>query len=112
MIFFISLEYLLKVFQRGCLEDFRRTLIISGNQGVNTAIDKVEYVDEGYPLIKAGDIRGNFCIDDIVLSDEGIKDFGTYRVDASKTLWSDFFIPSGTPQVEELVFAIDPDQAL
>jgi len=55
---------------------------------------------------------GNFCIDDIVLSDEGINDFGAYRVDASKTLWSDFFIPSGTPQVEELVFAIDPNQAL
>ena len=29
------------------------TLIKSGNQGVNTAIDKVEYVDSGIPIIKS-----------------------------------------------------------
>jgi hypothetical protein len=30
--------------------------------GVNTAIDNVEYVGDGYPLVKAGDIRENFDI--------------------------------------------------
>jgi hypothetical protein len=33
-----------------------------GNQGVNTAIYNVEYVGDGYPLGKAGDIRENFDI--------------------------------------------------
>jgi type I restriction enzyme S subunit len=36
-----------------------KDLLISANQGVNTAIDKVDYVLNGYPLIKAGDIRQN-----------------------------------------------------
>ena len=38
-------------------------LIQFGNQGVNTAIDFVEYVEQGYPLIKAGDIRGDFNLE-------------------------------------------------
>lgn len=41
-----------------------RYLIKFGNQGVNTAIDKVEYSDEGYPIIKAGNIRGKFELND------------------------------------------------
>jgi len=40
-----------------------KDLIEFGNQGVNTAIDHVEYVKKGYPLIKAGDIRENFDLD-------------------------------------------------
>jgi len=37
-----------------------KNLLIRGNQGVNTAIDKVEYVDDGIPMLKAGDIKENF----------------------------------------------------
>jgi type I restriction enzyme, S subunit len=38
-------------------------LISTGNQGVNTAIDTVEYVNNGYPLLKAGDIRQRFNLE-------------------------------------------------
>ena len=72
-----------------------------------------EIVADAAAVILAKDSRqfsGNFCIDDILLSKEGIDDFSNYRVDKSKTLWSDFFVPSETPQVEELVFAIDPNE--
>lgn len=37
-----------------------KNLLIRGNQGVNTAIDKVEYVNDGIPIIKAGNIREKF----------------------------------------------------
>ena len=51
----------------------------------------------------AGTFSGNFCIDDLLLAEEGIKDFSSYRVDPEKELWSDFFVPADTPEVEALV---------
>jgi type I restriction enzyme, S subunit len=36
-----------------------KELVVRGNQGINTAIDKVEYVDKGIPILKAGDIKQN-----------------------------------------------------
>ncbi len=36
---------------------------------------------------------GNFCIDDKVLYDSGVRDFDSYRVDRSVPLMSDFFVP-------------------
>jgi citronellol/citronellal dehydrogenase len=36
---------------------------------------------------------GNFCIDDKVLYDSGVRDFESYRVDRSVPLMSDFFVP-------------------
>ena len=50
---------------------------------------------------------GNFCIDDLLLAAEGIKDFSSYRVDPEKELWSDFFVPTDTPEVEALVMPMN-----
>ena len=36
---------------------------------------------------------GQFCIDDKVLYDSGVRDFEHYRVDPSRPLMSDFFVP-------------------
>ena len=36
---------------------------------------------------------GNFCIDDKVLYESGVRDFEHYRVDPSVPLMSDFFVP-------------------
>ena len=36
---------------------------------------------------------GNFCIDDRVLYDSGVRDFEPYRMDRSVPLMSDFFVP-------------------
>ena len=39
------------------------------------------------------EFTGNFCIDDKILFDSGVRDFEPYRVDASVPLLSDFFVP-------------------
>ena len=41
----------------------------------------------------AREFTGNFCIDDKVLHDSGVRDFERYRVDPSVPLMSDFFVP-------------------
>ena len=56
----------------------------------------------------AGEFTGNFCIDDVLLSSEGITDFSGYRMDPEKSLWSDFFVPDDIPEVEPLVMAMNP----
>ncbi|HYD89062.1 MAG TPA: NAD(P)-dependent oxidoreductase [Vitreimonas sp.] len=40
---------------------------------------------------------GNFFIDDVLLYAEGERDFDKYRVDPSKPLMPDFFVPGDTP---------------
>jgi len=40
---------------------------------------------------------GNFFIDDVLLYAEGERDFDKYRVDPSKPLMPDFFVPENTP---------------
>ena len=39
------------------------------------------------------EFTGQFCIDDKVLYDSGVRDFEHYRVDPSRPLMSDFFVP-------------------
>jgi citronellol/citronellal dehydrogenase len=39
------------------------------------------------------EFTGQFCIDDKVLNESGVRDFEPYRVDASVPLMSDFFVP-------------------
>ena len=39
------------------------------------------------------EFTGQFCIDDKVLYDSGVRDFEHYRVDPSVPLMSDFFVP-------------------
>jgi len=39
------------------------------------------------------EFTGNFCIDDRILYDSGVRDFEPYRVDRSSPLMSDFFVP-------------------
>ena len=41
----------------------------------------------------AQSFSGNFLIDDIFLSGEGVTDFDQYRVDPSRPLLPDFFVP-------------------
>jgi citronellol/citronellal dehydrogenase len=41
----------------------------------------------------AREFTGHFCIDDKLLYASGVRDFERYRVDASVTLMSDFFVP-------------------
>ena len=54
------------------------------------------------------EFTGNFCIGDVLLAEEGVTDFSVYRMDADKPLWSDFFVPEGTPEIEPLLAVTNP----
>jgi citronellol/citronellal dehydrogenase len=41
----------------------------------------------------ASQFSGNFCIDDNLLADHGVTDFDGYRVDPTRPLQPDFFVP-------------------
>jgi citronellol/citronellal dehydrogenase len=48
---------------------------------------------------------GNFCIDDTLLYEHGVKDFEKYRVDKSVELAPDFFVPDSIPPPPGVVIA-------
>jgi citronellol/citronellal dehydrogenase len=48
---------------------------------------------------------GRFLIDDSFLASEGIADFELYRVDPSKPLALDFFVPDDVPPPPGVVIA-------
>ena len=54
------------------------------------------------------DFTGQFCIDDVLLAETGMTDFSGYRIDSGQALWSDFFVPDDTPEIEPLVMPPDP----
>lgn len=45
---------------------------------------------------------GSFFIDDLVLYEAGVRDFDKYRVDPTKPLMPDFFVPENTPLPAEI----------
>ncbi len=45
----------------------------------------------------AREFTGQFCIDDTLLHQFGVRDFDQYRVDPSKPLMPDFFVPDDMP---------------
>ena len=61
--------------------------------------------DAAYLILskKASEYTGNFCIDDVLLNQNGTTDFNKYRIDNNEPLWKDFFVPDDTPQIEPLV---------
>lgn len=45
----------------------------------------------------ARSFTGNFVIDDVILYEAGVRDFDKYRVDPTKPLIPDFFVPENVP---------------
>jgi citronellol/citronellal dehydrogenase len=45
----------------------------------------------------ARSFTGNFCIDDTLLYEHGVRDFERYRVDPTLELAPDFFVPADIP---------------
>ena len=59
--------------------------------------------DAAHAILTQGvDFSGNFLIDDTFLASMGISDFSRYRMDASRDLAPDFFVPDGSPAPESL----------
>ena len=56
----------------------------------------------------AREFTGQLCSDDGFLAGEGETNFAQYRVDPEQTLWSDFFLPDDTPEIEPVVVMKGP----
>lgn len=72
---------------------------LAGEEGLKHC-RTVEIMADAAHAILTRDARsctGNFFIDDLVLAEEGVTDFDQYRVDPTKPLMPDFFVPADTP---------------
>ena len=60
--------------------------------------------DAAYEILTkdSKEFTGNFCIDDIVLHETGVKDFSKYASVPFNELMPDFFVPDNTPLPEEI----------
>jgi citronellol/citronellal dehydrogenase len=70
-----------------------------GGEAVMRASRKPEILaDAAWRIFhKPVSFSGNFLIDDTFLAAEGVTDFDRYRVDATKPLQPDFFVPDDVP---------------
>jgi citronellol/citronellal dehydrogenase len=72
---------------------------IVGGEEVMRASRSPEIVADAAHVIltkPARDFTGNFCIDDTLLAQHGVRDFDRYRIDPSVDLTPDFFVPEDT----------------
>ncbi len=75
---------------------------LAGDEGMKHC-RSVEIMADAAHLILTRNSReftGNFCIDDTLLAAHGVTDFDKYRVDPSKPLMPDFFVPDDMPPPE------------
>ena len=70
--------------------------LLAGDEGMGHC-RKAEIVADAawHVLNKSKAFSGNFLIDDTFLAQNGVTDFDPYRVDPSKELMPDFFVPDG-----------------
>jgi citronellol/citronellal dehydrogenase len=83
---------------------------LGGEEGMRSC-RTVEIMADAAHAIFAKDARaftGNFLIDDSFLYVEGVRDFDKYRVDASRPLMPDFFVPADSPPPPGVVLAAPP----
>lgn len=69
--------------------------VLLGDEGMQQARTPEILADAAYRVFikKADGFTGHFLIDDTFLHEEGVTDFDAYRVDASRPLLPDFFVP-------------------
>ena len=60
--------------------------------------------DSAYEILtkSSKEFTGNFCIDDMILYEAGVKDFSKYASAPFGELMPDFFVPDDTPLPEEI----------
>jgi citronellol/citronellal dehydrogenase len=73
--------------------------VLSGEEGLKHCRTPEILADAAYLIFdkRARSFTGNFLIDDTFLSENGATDFDKYRVDPSKSLLPDFFVPDSGP---------------
>jgi citronellol/citronellal dehydrogenase len=72
---------------------------LAGDEGMKHCRTVDILADAAYVIFgkKAKDFTGNFLIDDTFLAANGVTDFDQYRVDPTKDLMPDFFVPDSAP---------------
>ncbi|MBV8976554.1 MAG: NAD(P)-dependent oxidoreductase [Alphaproteobacteria bacterium] len=72
---------------------------LAGDEGMRHCRTVDILSDAAYRIFTkpAREFTGNFLIDDTFLAGEGVADFDKYRVDPTKTLMPDFFVPDSMP---------------
>jgi citronellol/citronellal dehydrogenase len=72
---------------------------LTGEEGMRHCRTTDIIADAAYAIFNkpARQCTGNFFIDDVLLYSEGERDFDKYRVDPTKPLMPDFFVPENTP---------------
>ena len=72
---------------------------LAGDSGMLMCRTPEILADAAYMIFnkRAKDFSGNFLIDDTFLAANGVTDFDQYRVDPTKSLMPDFFVPDTIP---------------
>jgi citronellol/citronellal dehydrogenase len=72
---------------------------LAGDEGMKRCRTPDIMADAAHAILirPARACTGNFFIDDVLLYEEGERDFDKYRVDATKDLMPDFFVPDWAP---------------
>jgi citronellol/citronellal dehydrogenase len=72
---------------------------LAGEEGMRHCRTPDIIAEAAYAIFNkpARECTGNFFIDDVLLYEEGERDFDKYRVDPTKPLMPDFFVPENTP---------------
>ncbi len=72
---------------------------LAGDEGIAMCRTVDIMADAAHAIFckNARDFTGQFVIDDNFLYDEGVRDFDKYRVDPTKPLIQDFFVPDDIP---------------
>jgi citronellol/citronellal dehydrogenase len=83
---------------------------LAGDEGIRHCRTPDILADAAHMIFnkKARDFTGHFLIDDTFLAGEGVTDFDKYRVDPTKTLMPDFFVPDSVPPPKGV--SLDPVQ--
>jgi citronellol/citronellal dehydrogenase len=72
---------------------------LAGDEGMKHCRTPEILADAAYTIFnkKAKEFTGNFLIDDTFMAANGVTDFDQYRVDPTKDLMPDFFVPDSIP---------------
>src|SRR5262245_9002254 len=72
---------------------------LAGEEGLRYCRTVDIMADAAYAIFNkpSRQCTGNFFIDEVLLYQEGERDFAKYRVDPTKDLMPDFFVPADTP---------------
>ncbi len=78
--------------------------VLGGEELMNISRKPEVMADAAYEIFikDSKEFTGNFCIDDLVLHESGVKDFTKYADVSFDKLAPDFFVPDDTPLPEEI----------